>query len=96
MNTGSSLAISILGKPKYMVTTREEFESEYNAGGIKELVLHGRLSIECRCSEDMCEGWKMTHLDWLQDDIDLYGNTELEIATAISHRDELLKKESKD
>jgi hypothetical protein len=66
--------------------TREEFESEYNGGDIRALLLYGRLSIECRCDWELCSGWKMTHLDQLEDDLNLYGNTPSEVEAAVAHR----------
>jgi hypothetical protein len=75
-----------------MAKTREEFEAEYNGGVIMPLLLDGRLSIECRCDWEKCHGWKMSHLDHLEDDVDLYGNTSSEIESAIAHRLEVLSK----
>lgn len=73
-----------------MTKTREEFEAEYNGGDIMPLLRHGRLSIECRCDWEFCDGWKMTHLDSLSEDIANYGNTPSQIAAAIAHRLDLL------
>lgn len=72
--------------------TREEFESEYNGGIILPLLLEGRLSIECRCDWESCCGWKMSHTDWLSDDILLYGNTPKEVEEALAHRLEVVSK----
>ena len=79
-----------------MTKTREEFEAEYNGGDISELILYGRLSIECHCDWGLCEGWKMTSIDRLPDDLYLYGNTSSEIAVALWHRLELLNKLKQD
>lgn len=76
-----------------MTKTRAEFEAEYNGGDIMPLLLHGRLSLECRCGENICGGWKMTHLNHLDDDIQLYGNTTSEVASALSHRLDLVSQE---
>jgi hypothetical protein len=70
--------------------TRREFETEYNGGDIKYMVIHGRLSIECPCDYEACTGWKMTHLDNLADDALLYGVTPEQITMALAHRLDLV------
>ena len=69
-----------------MSKTRAEFEAEYNDGKLRDLLLYGRLSIECRCEWDQCSGWKMTQLDRLSDDIKFQHNTPDEVQEAIDHR----------
>ena len=69
-----------------MNQTREEFESEYNDGDIMPFLLAGRLSIECRCDDENCKGWKMSDLTRLSDDLTLYGNTLSEVHRAVDHR----------
>lgn len=73
------------------MVTRDEFEAKYNGGNIIGLLARGRLSIECRCEEDICEGWKMGRLEGLDDDIRLYGNTQQEVENALAHREAVLK-----
>lgn len=73
-----------------MAITREEFEAQYNGGDIMPLLLKGRLSIECRCDWEECDGWKMTSLEQLDDDLKLYGNTLTEVAVATMHHVELV------
>jgi hypothetical protein len=66
--------------------TRAEFESEYNNGDIAPLLQRGRLSIECYCDDDGCDGWKMSAIDRLPEDLYLYGNSSSEVAFALWHR----------
>lgn len=75
--------------------TRKEFEARWNDGIIMPSVRRGRLSIECHedhsdYPELECSGWKMSSVESLDDDLFLYGNTSIEVAVAVVHRDELL------
>lgn len=75
-----------------MAIAREEFEAQYNGGNIIPLLLEGRLSIECRCDWEECTGWKMSHVDYLSDDVKLHVNTFDEVRAALDHRLELVSK----
>ena len=79
--------------------TREEFEARWNGGVIMHAVRRGRISIECHENhiEDEfrdCTGWKMSHVEGLKDDLEVYGNTQAEVDAAIEHRNQLLEKDN--
>jgi len=77
--------------------TRQQFEAHWNGGDIMDAVMGGRLSIECHENElpnwdnpHECHGWKMSSIDWLADEIELYGATQAEADAATKHRNQLL------
>lgn len=75
--------------------TREQFEAYYAGGDIEPNVRRGRLSIECHEVHDdgyeECHGWKMTSVQHLDVDVDLYHNTPEEVVAALRHRSELIQ-----
>ncbi len=81
-----------LGRPEryYQTVTAEEFERLYAARlgiTIEALRANGRIVAPCSCGDEICRGWQMTTIGWLNDYAEMRGEatwTEERIRAAIA------------